>query len=362
MTISKQIFGKLPDGRTAYLYKLENGLGASAYITDFGGTVVKLFMPDKNGHFDDIVCGYDDLDSYINGDGYQGAIIGRHGNRIANGRFCLDGQEYTLYCNDGENHLHGGKCGFSHRLWDAEIDGDKLVLHLVSEDGDEGYPGHLDVTVKYRLTVLYGCSALEIDYNATTDKKTIINLTNHTYFNLGGYASGDILDHELNIDADSYLPADSGLIPTGEVKFVGGTPFDFSGKAIGRDIHSNDPGINIAGGYDICFVFNGGGVKYSDNPPCRCDLYCGASGRYMEVWTDRPCVQLYTANFMSNPAYPFKGGVKQEKHNAICLETQTAPDAINHPEFDFSNCILDVGETFRSKTIYRFGVSENKRL
>lgn len=359
MTITKQTFGQLPNGNVASLYILKNDSGAEAHISDFGGAVVKLYMPDKNGQFDDIVCGYDDLDSYINGDGYQGALIGRYGNRIANGKFQLDNYVYSLYCNDGHNHLHGGKCGFSHKLWDAEINDDALVLHLISEDGDEGYPGRLDVTVKYRLTSLDWHNSLEIEYCATTDKKTIINLTNHTYFNLGGYASGDILDHELEIDADSYLTVRDGLIPTGEIKFVGGTPFDFSGKAIGTDICANDPDINTAGGYDICFVFNGGEVEYSDNPPCRCELYCKSSGRYMDVCTDRPCVQLYTANFMTNPNYPFKGGIEQKKHHAVCLETQTAPDAIHHPEFKSFNCILDVGDTYRSKTIYRFRVAEN---
>lgn len=356
MSISKETFGALDDGRIVYLYKLENDLGATAYITDFGAAIVKFLVPDKNGNVDDIVCGYDSLDSYIHGDGYQGATIGRYGNRIANGRFSLDGKEYTLYCNDGNNHLHGGKVGFSHRLWDAQISGDDLIMHLTSEDGDEGYPGELNVTVKYRLTNDYGCSALEIDYSATTNKKTVLNLTNHTYFNLGGYASGDILSHEIDIDADSYLPTNANLIPTGEIKSVVGTPFCLDNIPIGKNIVSDNEDIKTAGGYDHCFVFNGGGVKYSDNPPIRCTLLYRESGRRMEVLTDRPCVQIYTANFMSNPDYPFKGGVKQQKHHAICLETQSAPDSINHPEFAFSNCILDVGETFKSKTIYRLGI------
>ena len=360
MGISKQIFGKLQDGRTAWLYKLENNLGAAAYITDFGGAVVKLYVPDRDGKFDDVVCGYDDLESYINGDGYQGAIIGRFGNRIADGRFTLDGQAYCLHCNDGNNHLHGGKKGFSHRLWDAELLDDELILHLVSDDGDEGYPGKLSVSVSYKLTDFNGGSALEINYSATTNKKTIVNLTNHTYFNLGGYASGDVLSHTLDVDADSYLPTNEKLIPTGEIKSVIGTPFCFNGNKICNHINSDDIDINIAGGYDHCFVFNGGGVKYSELPPLRCEMYCANTGRRMEVFTDRPCVQIYTANFMSNPNYPFKGGVEQKKHHAICLETQAAPDSINHREFlNFSNCILNEGETFKSKTIYRFCVVSN---
>ena len=211
MGISKQVFGKLGDGRTAWLYKLADNLGATAYITDFGGAVVKLLVPDRTGKLDDVVCGYDDLDSYMNGDGYQGALIGRCGNRIADGRFTLDGKEYCLHCNDGSNHLHGGKNGFSHRLWDAELLDDELILHMVSNDGDEGYPGKLSVSVSYKLTNYYGNSALEINYSATTNQKTIVNLTNHTYFNLGGYASGDVLSHTLNVDADSYLPTNEKL-------------------------------------------------------------------------------------------------------------------------------------------------------
>ncbi len=356
MAITKKEFGKLSDGRIASIYHLTNENGASAYITDFGGAVVRLYMPDRNGMFADVVCGYDNIDSYVNGDGYQGALVGRYGNRIANGRFVLDGKEYVLNCNDnGANHLHGGNCGFSHRLWEATVEEDALKLHLISEDGDEGYPGRLDVIVRYRLTAINGDNSLEIDYTATTDKKTIVNLTNHTYFNLGGYASDKVLDHRLKIDADSYLPTNEKLIPTGEVKFVGGTPFDFSDKPIGQDINADNDDIKIAGGYDHCFVFNGGKTEYSNNPPCRCELYHEQSGRRMYVLTDRPCIQIYTANFMSNPDFPFKNGVKQSKHNAICLETQSAPDAINHPSFtDFSDCILDIGEIFRSKTVYHF--------
>lgn len=358
MTITENIFGQLPDGRTAHLYKLENKSGASAYITDFGGAVVKLFMPDAVGKMDDVVCGYDDLESYLKGDGYQGALIGRFGNRIADGKFSLDGKEYNLICNDGNNHLHGGQCGFSHKLWDAEIADNALVLRLISEDGEEGYPGRLDVTVTYRLTEEENSTvnSLEIDYSATTDKKTLINLTNHSYFNLGGYDSGSVMEHELSVDADSYLPTSQELIPTGEIRFVKNTPFLFDGRRFIDNFDLDNEDIKISGGFDHCFVFNGGGVDYCNTPPVRCDLFCRKSGRRMLVLTDRPCVQIYSANFTSNPDYPFKGGVQQAKHCAVCLETQSAPDLIHHPEFVFSDGILNAGETFRSKTIYRFTV------
>ncbi len=354
MSITVNKFGTLPDGSIASVYRIQAATGACVDITDYGGAVMRLFVPDREGHLGDVVCGYDSLDSYVRADGYQGALVGRVGNRIAGGRFTLDGRQYTLYRNNGENSLHGGKVGFSHRLWKTEMgqNDDSLTLTLTSPDGDEGYPGCMDVRVKYSFVTRGEDVALVIEYFAVSDKKTLINLTNHTYFNLGGYDAGDVYDHILSIDADSYLPTDDALIPTGEIKAARGA-FDFTERPIGRDIDSSDPDIRSAGGYDHCFVFNGGRTS---EPGARCELYCPRTGRHMEVFTDRPCVQCYTANFMNNAEFPLKGGVPQQRRHAVCLETQNAPDSIHHPEFVFSDAVLEAGQPFHSVTEYRFGV------
>lgn len=349
MSINKESFGILPDGRESHIYTITNRDGYFLRLTDFGGAVMGVTVPDKNGRPDDVVCGYDTLDSYIRSAGYQGALVGRFGNRIAGGRFTLDGKEYSLFCNNGVNHLHGGKNGFSHRLWNAEVVGDALKLTLTSPDGDEGYPGKLEVTVIYRFTD--NCE-LCIEYSASTDKKTIINLTNHTYFNLGGYREGNLAAHILRLDADSYLPTDEALIPTGEIRSVTGTPLDFrTPKEIGRDINSDDADIVKAGGYDHCLNFTGGATA---SPTLRGELYCPVTGRVMSLYTDRPCVQLYSGNFLGNPDFPFKGGVKQRKQGALCLETQGMPDSPNHP--CFTDASLEAGKIFTTTTVYRFSV------
>lgn len=352
MSIQRKRFGTLPDGRAAEVFTLKNSSGLCAEITDYGGAVIRLMTPDREGRFSDIVCGYDSLNDYVAADGYQGALIGRFGNRIARGKFTLDGKEYYLARNNGDNHLHGGECGFSHRLWHASTsDGHEpsIMLTYNSPDGEEGYPGNLKVTVTYTLTA---DNRLSIEYSAQTDKKTILNLTNHTYFNLGGYASGSVYEHILQLDADTYLPTDAGLIPTGELRDVSGTPFDFRvPKVIGRDIETDDKDLVTAGGYDHCFNFIGGA---SDTPRIRGELYSPATGRVMELYTDRPAVQFYTGNFMTNSAYPFKGGLPQRKQHALCLETQGMPDSINHP--GFTDCTLSPGEIFKSRTEYKFSV------
>lgn len=353
MSITKKPFGTLPDGRAAAAFTLRNRSGMKVKISNFGGTILEIKVPDHSGRFSDIVCGYDCLSDYIKADGYQGALIGRYGNRIARGRFTLDGREYTLAINNGENSLHGGTVGFSHKLWDSKVvsDGDEpaLELNYVSPDGEEGYPGTLKATVTYRLTAE---NALSINYRAVTDKKTILSLTNHTYFNLGGYASGKIFDHTLMLDADTYLPTDAGLIPTGEIRSVAGTPFDFrKEKAIGKDFFTDCADLKLAGGYDHCLNFSGG---VASSPVLRGKLSCLKTGRVMELYTDRPSVQLYTANFMKNPDYPFKGGLPQTAQTAVCLETQCMPDSINHP--NFTDCTLEPGKVFNSTTIYKFSV------
>lgn len=350
MSIEKKLFGKLSDGREVYAYTMKNALGMSVKILSYGGAIAEIRVPDRNGCFTDVVGGYDCLESYVGGDGYQGALIGRVGNRICKGRFTLDGKEYSLFINNGDNHLHGGEYGFNSKVWDVtETDGDEpaLTLHTVSPDGEEGYPGTLDLTVTYTLTKKGG---LSIRYEATTDKATPINLTNHCYFNLGGYASGSIHDHVLMLDADTYLPTDEGLIPTGELKSVEGTPFDFrTPKRIGDGIKADNADLTIAGGFDHCFNFTGG---KTDTPVKRAELYCPESGRVMEVYTNQPCVQFYTGNFLTNEKYPFKGGYRQCKQTLLCLETQHMPDSINQK--GFTDCVLRPGEKYDYITEYRF--------
>ena len=343
MSIEKNLFGKLSDGTEINAYTLKNGKGMSVRILNLGGIINELRVPDKNGCFSDIIGGYDCLDSYLEGDGYQGALIGRYANRLNEGKFTLEGEDYELYQNNNGNHLHGGKIGYDKRVWDVTaIDGAEpvLELHLVSPDGEEGYPGTLNIKVTYTLTDNNG---LRIRYEATTDKTTIINLTNHSYFNIGGYASGSIRDQEISIDADTYIPVNENLIPTGEILSVEGTPMDFrKPKIIGE-------GLDAIGGYDHCFNFVGGA---SSEPKKRCEVYDSKSGRVMSVYTDRPCVQFYTANFLKNEKYPFKGGYKQMPQTFLCLETQCMPDSINHE--GFTNCILKNGEKFDTTTEYRF--------
>ena len=352
MSISKKLFGKLADGTEVYAYTLRNANGMKVKIITYGGAIVQIKVPDKNGCVTDVIGGYDCLESYVGGDGYQGALIGRWGNRICKGKFTLEGKEYSLFINNGENHLHGGEFGYNAKVWDATAkDGDEpeLALHIVSPDGDEGYPGNLDLTVTYKLSNENG---LSIRYEATTDKATPINLTNHTYFNIRGYASGSIHPLVLWVDADTYLPTDAGLIPTGEIRSVEGTPFDFrTPKAVGRDINADNEDLILAGGYDHCLNFVGGETK---EPVKRAELYDPESGRVMAVYTNQPCVQLYSGNFLTNAEYPFKGGYPQKIQTLMCLETQHMPDSINHA--NFTDTVLKPGEKYDYITEYRFSV------
>ncbi|MBQ8310595.1 MAG: galactose mutarotase [Clostridia bacterium] len=343
--ITKQYFGTLDDGRDVYTYTMRNEAGMLARICDFGGTIMELRVPDKFGRIADIVEGYDSIRDYVLDTSYIGALIGRTGNRINKGIFYLDGKKYEIFQNNNGNSLHGGKIGFSHKIWNVKAeDGTepKLTLTLVSPDGDENYPGTLNVTVVYTLLK---SNALSIHYEATTDKKTIVNLTNHAYFNLAGYASGKILDHVLQIDADAYLPVDEGLIPTGEIRSVESTPFDFrEPKTIGKDFEAS-------GGYDHCLCFTGGATK---EPVLRIEVYEPNTGRLMQVYTDQPCVQFYSGNFLKDPEFPLKGGYPQNVQAAFCLETQKMPDSINHP--NFTDTVLNPGETYTHTTIYSFSV------
>lgn len=347
--ISKELFGKLPCGCPVEAYTLTNANGMKVKIITYGGALVQLTTPDRDGRMADVINGYDCLDDYRAADGYQGALIGRWGNRIGGAKFTLDGVEYKVGMNDnGANSLHGGFHGFNEKLWQAEIVDGALALTATSPDGEEGFPGNLTVKVTYTLT---DSNELVIDYDAVTDKKTVINLTNHTYFNLGGYASGSILGHELRLDADSYLETDEQLIPTGRLVPVEGTPFDFrTAKPVGRDIEADDRDLKIGGGYDHCFNFVGG---KQDKPVLRGELYDPRTGRAMQVWTDQPCVQLYTGNMMNGPVR-FKGGYPQTSHNALCLETQAMPDSMNHP--GFTDATLAPGQRYTTRTIYAFSV------
>ena len=357
MSIVKELYGKMPDGREVYRYTLENKNGMKIKVLNYGGVVTELWVPDRKGYFSDIIGGYDCLDSYLNADGFQGTLVGRVANRIGNARFTLDGVEYKLNpTSDAGHQLHGGLVGFNAKLWEVtQIDGEEpaLKLHIISPDGDENYPGNLDLTVTYTLTNENGW---RINYRATTDKATITNLTQHAYFNLGGYAAGSILDTELMLDADSYVATDADLIPTGELKSVEGNPFDFRvAKTIGRDLGCENNDLLLAGGdfngYDHCFNFVGGA---SAEPVKRGEAYDRVSGRVLELYTDRPCVQLYTGNFLKNPDYPLKGGYKQRVHTLFCLETQCMPDSIN--QVNFTNTVLRPNEVLDTTTEYRFKV------
>ena len=347
--IKKKTFGYMPDGREVSIYSLSNGTNMKVKITDYGAAIVSIKVPDRYGRVSDVVCGYDSLDDYLGGGGeYQGAIIGRCGNRIAKGHFTLDGKKYDLCINSGANHLHGGKEGFDSKLWNCEIkdfEEPELICRYISPDGEENYPGNLDVTVTYKLTKDNG---LSINYLAKTDKKTVVNLTNHAYFNLAGYAAGPIFGHTLWIDADTYTATDDTLVPTGEFISVEGTPFDFrAAKTIGQDFFADNEDIKKGSGYDHNFCLNRAGIL-----DCKAILCDPASGRAMKVITDQPGMQVYTANFMDNVMYPFKGGRVQTANCAVCLETQAYPDSINHS--NFPSVVLDVGEEYNTTTIYQF--------
>ncbi len=348
--MEKKVFGTTADGKTADLYTLKNKNGMQVSITNFGATVVSIMAPDKAGKMADVALGYDDLAGYELNKNYLGVLVGRYGNRIAHGKFSIDGTEYTLAKNNGENSLHGGIKGFNKAMWDAtdvSKGGEAAVeMKYVSKDGEEGYPGNLSVTVVYTLT---NKNELKIDYSATTDKKTVVNLTNHTYFNLAGQGNGDILKQELMINADTFTPVDSGLIPTGELKKVEGTPFDFrKATAIGGRIEANDEQIKLGGGYDHNFVLN---RKPATGLSLAARVSDPSSGRTMEVWTTEPGVQFYTGNFLDG-SFKGKGGIAYQKRTAFCLETQHFPDSPNHPSFPTT--LLKPGEKYHTTTVYKF--------
>jgi aldose 1-epimerase len=343
--IQKSAFGTTKDGAAVDLYTLTNSKGAVAKIMTFGATVTELHVPDKSGKVDDVVLGFDNIGQYETQSPYFGCAVGRYANRIAKGTFPLDGQTYNVPVNNGPNALHGGLKGFDKRIWNAQErqskDGLSLAFTYLSKDGEEGYPGNLQTTVVYTLT---NDNVLRIDYTATTDKPTVVNLTNHSYFNLAG--SGDVLNHEAQLEADRFTPVDATLIPTGIIASVKGTALDFTTPhRIGENI-GNIP--KEVGGYDHNYVINGGG---NGRIVRAARVYEPTSGRVMEVYTDQPGVQLYTGNFLDGTVTG-KGGQTYNKHAAFCLETQHYPDSPNHP--NFPTTVLRPGQTFRSSTEYRF--------
>ncbi len=353
---TKSSFGKTPDGQQVDLYVLTNKNGLEAAITTYGGAIVSLKVPDRNGKLGDIVLGYDSVDGYVSDKSYFGAIIGRYGNRIGHAKSSLDGKTYTLAKNNGENNLHGGVKGFDKALWSAkEIPaegGQALELTYLSKDGEEGFPGNLQVRVIYTLT---DSNELKIEYFAATDKKTIVNLTNHSYFNLVGVSlgSGDILGHVLMIEADKFTPVDSGLIPTGELGDVQGTPFDFrKPTAIGARIDADDEQITLGHGYDHNFVLR---RKAGAPISLAARVVEPTSGRVMEVWTTEPGVQLYTGNFLDGTTHG-KGGVSYAKRAAFCLETQHFPNSPNQP--NFPSVVLNPGGRYHTTTIYKFSIEK----
>lgn len=352
MTILERPFGVLPDGSDVVLYILTNDSGMRVSIATYGGVVTSLEAPDRNGEMADVVLGFDGLDGYVGGHPYFGAIVGRCANRIGKARFTLDGEVYHLAANDGEHHLHGGSAGFDKALWSprprSTPDGPQLELAYLSEDGEEGYPGRLDVTVTYTLCQLY---ELRIDYCATADAPTPINLTNHSYFNLAGAGSGDILKHELTLDADRFTAVDTQLIPTGEIRDVAGTPLDFRQQhAIGARIEDDDEQLQHGCGYDHNFVLNSAGRDLS----LAARVTEPTTGRVLEVLTREPGVQFYTANFLDG-SITGKGGAVYGRRCAFCLETQHFPDSPNKPEFP--STILRPGAIYETTTIYRFSVT-----
>ncbi len=349
--IEKQVYGSTPEGQPVDIYTITNSQRIEVRVINLGGAITSLLAPDRNGKQANIVLGFDDLEGYLTNRPHFGAIIGRYTNRIANGKFILDGVEYSLAKNNGPNALHGGLKGFDKALWQAKsFQGQAeagVTFIYVSKDGEEGYPGNLKTTVTYTLT---DRNELIFDYEATTDKATPINLTQHTYFNLAGDGSGDVLGHELTMNADRFTPVDATMIPTGELRSVKGTPLDFTQPtAIGSRINADYEPLKLALGYDQNFVINrkGSGLEFAAR------VYEPTSGRVLEVYTTEPAVHLYTANFLDGTIRR-KQGYSYKQRSGLCLETQHFPDSPNHP--DFPSTILRPGQTYHSRTMLKFSV------
>jgi aldose 1-epimerase len=343
-SVEMEISGKTPDGAPIEAYTLRSEGGAIAKVISYGATLVKLWMPDRDGNLSDVVLGFDSAERYVGPHPHFGGIVGRYANRIAKGKFTLDGKEYQLDINNPPNSLHGGKVGFDRRMWTAHPSADASTAAVrfshLSADGEEGFPGDLKVSATYTLT---HNNELRIDYTAQADKPTPLNLTNHTYFNFAG--NGDVLGHVLQLDADSYTPVDATLIPTGEIWPVAGTPLDFR-KPAAIGAHIAEIGGN-PGGYDHNFIVNGkaGTLRHAAR------VYEPSTGREMEVWTTEPGIQFYSGNFLDGTVKG-KKGVSYAKHSGFCLETQHYPDSVNHP--NFPSVILRPGETYNQTTVFGF--------
>ena len=347
--IEKEPFGLTNEGKQVDLFKISHQDGMIVTIINYGAIVTSLFVPDKEGVLADIVLGYETLKEYVEDRSYFGATVGRIGNRVADGKFVLDGVEYELARNDGENHLHGGIKGFNKRIWVPEIIDRRgiptLKMTYLSKDGEEGYPGNLRISVSYSLT---NDNGLKIDYAAETDKLTILNPTHHSYFNLAGAGNGEILDHVLTINADTFTPVREGLIPIGEIRDVTGTPLDFRNpKAIGERINANDEQITLGLGYDHNWVLN----NWDSSLNLAVTLYDSRSGRFMEVFTTEPGMQFYSGNFLDGSITGKEGKIYHHR-SALCLEADHFPDSPNQP--DFPPVTLGPGETYEQTTIYRF--------
>ena len=349
--VSKRQFGILEDGRKINIYSIGNSNGVRADVMDLGAAVVSLFLPDRAGRLEDIVLGFDTPQQYMENRSFFGAVIGRYANRIHGGRFSLDGAEHTLVTNDSSNHLHGGQTGFDKRLWTGCGSGRSLTFTYLSKDGEEGYPGALDVSVTYTLD---DQNRFIVEYAATTDSATVVNLTQHTYFNLNGHGQGTILDHELTLSAGYFTPVDAMMIPTGEIAAVEGTAMDFrTPKKIGRDIGEADEQLLLTDGYDHNWVLDKGRI-WSASPAAS--VYSPVSGRLMEVYTDQPGIQLYTGNSLT-AGLVGKAGVTYGPHCGFCLETQHYPDSPNHP--NFPSTVLRPGSKYRTTTAFKFSLHKN---
>ena len=353
VSITKSFYGKTKDNKKVDLYSFKNENGMQVDIINYGGIITSLKVPDKNSNIEDIVLGYNKLEDYINENPYFGSIIGRYGNRIAKGKFNLNGNQYTLATNNDENHLHGGNIGFDKVIWEAETkinsNSSSLILKYLSRDMEEGYPGNLYTTVTYKIT---NDNSVEIKYEAQTDKTTVINLTQHSYFNLSGDFNQSILNHKVKINADQFLPVNKSLIPTGNKLNVSMTPFDFRNyKEIKKDINADDLQLNYGNGYDHCWVLN----DYKNGYRLIASAFHEESGRLMEVYSDQPGLQFYTGNFLDG-SLPQKEEGFYNFRSGFCMETQHFPNSPNQP--DFPSVTLNPNEKYNSKTTYKFKIKE----